>query len=289
MKTLVIGNGFIASEIIRTLDSAGHDILIFSKSLKDKILNQQIVGSIFDAKSVMKALDWKPQVVVHTAWVTAHQKYSHDVSNYDYAKFTSEFAGQLINSDVEHFIVLGSCAEYGPQFLPSSAGKTSLNPTNPYAEQKVAALNSVKKTLEGSAVRLSWVRIFQPYGPNQDEARLIPYLIKAIKNNLKIDIKDSISRHDWVTTRDIAAAIAFIIKNSLPIELDVGTTVGHTNIQVLRTLENLLGDSKQWEQISLQSKSGGGVSVVGKDSPLFLSGWKPNDSLEEGLSWVLNI
>ena len=289
MKTLVIGNGFIASEIIKTLDSAGHDILIYSRSLKEKIHNRQVVGDIFDTKSVIKTLGWKPQVVVHTAWVTEHQRYSYDVSNLDYAKFTSEFAGQLINFGVEHFIVLGSCAEYGPQSLPCSAAKTSLNPSNPYAEQKVAAFNSVKKTLENSAVRLSWVRVFQPYGPYQDEARLIPYLIKAIKNNLKIEMKDTLSQHDWVTTRDIASAIAFIVENALPVELDVGTTVGHTNIEVLKTLENLLGNSNQWEKISSELKIGGGVSVVGKDSPLFQAGWKSSDSLHEGLGWVLSI
>lgn len=289
MKILVIGNGFIASEIINALDSAGHEIVIYSRSLKDRVQNQQIIGDIFDTNNLVKILQWKPQVIVHTAWVTAHQRYTHDVSNHDYANFTSEFARKLIDSDVEHFIVLGSCAEYGPQLMPSSAGKTSLNPVNLYAEQKVAAFNSVKKTLEGSTVRLSWVRIFQPYGPHQDKARLIPFMINAIKNDQKIDLNDTFSRHDWVTTRDIASAISFIVGNKLPIELDVGTSVGHTNVQVLKTLESLIGNSNQWEQFSLQSPIGNRVAVVGKESPLFQSGWKSRDSLEEGLSWVLNL
>jgi UDP-glucuronate decarboxylase len=288
MRILVIGNGFIASEIIGVLDSEGHQILVFSRSIKDNIQNEQIIGDIFDTGSLNKILRWKPQVVVHTAWVTAHERYTYDLSNYDYAKFTSEFVHTLLKTDLEHFIGLGSCAEYGPQTAPSSAGKTHLNPINLYAQQKVSALNSIKNTIEGSAVRLSWVRVFQPYGPRQDRARLIPYMIEAINSGLRINLRDTSSLHDWVTTRDIASAISFVIRNSLPIELDVGTTIGLTNVQVLKTIEGIIGNSNQWERISTQTPIGNGVAVVGKESPLIESGWNSSDSLKDGLSWVLN-
>lgn len=288
MKILIIGNGFIAAEIILKLESEGHEILIFSKSAKAHTLNQQILGNIFDTERFIKVLDWEPQVIVHTAWVTTHRLYTHHASNYNYAQFTSQFARRIIQSDVEHFIVLGSCAEYGPQTGISIAGETELNPINPYAQQKVAAFNSVKKTLEDSKIRLSWLRIFQPYGPRQDKERLIPYMIAAIHNGQQIKLSDISSVHDWVTTRDIASAVSYIIRNSLPIELDAGTAVGLTNIEVLRSLENIIGSTNQWERISKQSLSGNSVAVVGKESPLFKFGWSPKDSLEGGLRWVLD-
>lgn len=288
MKILIIGNGFIAAEIILKLESEGHEILVFSRSVKAHTLNQQILGDIFDTERFIKVLGWKPQVIVHSAWVTTHKLYTHHASNYNYAQFTSEFARRIIQTDVEHFIVLGSCAEYGPQTGASIAGKTELNPINPYAQQKVAAFNSVKRTLKDSKIRLSWVRIFQPYGPRQDKKRLIPYMIAAINNGQQIELSDISSVNDWITTRDIASAISHIIHNSLPIELDAGTTVGLTNIQVLRSLENLLGGSNQWEQIYEQSLSSNRVAVAGKESPLFKFGWSPKDTLEDGLRWVLD-
>ena len=113
-------------------------------------------------------------------------------------------------------------------------------------------------------------------------------MITALINGQQIELSDISSVHDWVTTRDIASAVSHIIRNSLPIELDAGTTVGLTNIEVLRSLENIIGSTNQWERITKQPLSRNSVAVVGKKSPLFKFGWSPKDSLEGGLRWVLD-
>ena len=69
MKVLVIGNGFIASSIIQRLESEGHEILIYSRTLKKEVKSQQILGDIFNFDDFVKTLLWKPQIVIHTAWV----------------------------------------------------------------------------------------------------------------------------------------------------------------------------------------------------------------------------
>ena len=71
-------------------------------------------------------------------------------------------------------------------------------------------------------------------------------------------------------------------------EVDIGTTLGFTNLEILRHLEELLGNSTQWVQLAAQTHGVNEVSIVGKDSPLFKSGWVPTDSLNTGLEWVLN-
>ena len=59
-------------------------------------------------------------------------------------------------------------------------------------------------------------------------------------------------------------------------------------MELLKHLENLLGNTDQWTQLAPQTYIGYQVSLVGKDSPLFKSGWRPEDSLGSGLDWVLN-
>jgi hypothetical protein len=49
----------------------------------------------------------------------------------------------------------------------------------------------------------------------------------------------------------------------------------------------LLGNSNQLARITEQSKIGNSVMQVGKDSPLFVSGWLPNDDIDSGLRWIL--
>ena len=289
MKILVIGNGFIGSAIIKRLKLEGHELLIFSRTFNAGINSQQIVGDIFSFDDYAKALIWDPQVIIHTAWITTHTNYAQDPSNSHYARFTSLLASSVSHSNLEHLIILGTCAEYGPQSQPSTAGITKLNPTTFYAKQKVEALNSTKEALLESKVRLTWARVFQPYGQKQDSSRLLPYLIDSLKGGKEVELRDTSSLLDWITTRDIASAISWIIGHDSPTEVDIGTGVGYTNIELLQYLEAALGRTKQWSQIATQPHVGTGVTVVAKNSPLFLSGWLPEDSLESGLSWVLQV
>lgn len=288
MKILVIGSGFIGSAIVKRLKLEGHELLIFSRTFNADIDSQQIVGDIFNLDDFTKALLWNPQVIIHTAWITTHALYAQDSSNSKYAQFTSWLASSVAHSDLEHLIILGTCAEYGPQMQPSTAGITKLNPTTFYAMQKVEALNSSKQIFHESKVRLTWARIFQPYGQNQDLSRLLPYLIDSIKYGKQVELSDTSSLLDWVTTRDIASAISWIISHDSPIEVDIGTGVGYTNVELLQHLESSLGNSKQWIRFATRPHAGNLVTVVGKGSPLFVSGWLPEDDLNTGLNWVLN-
>lgn len=287
MKILVIGNGFIGSAIIRRLELEGHELLIFSRSKKVGIKSPQVSGDIFNFNELITALSWNPQVIIHTAWITSHRDYPEHSSNYDYAKFTAKLASFTSRTNLEHLIILGSCAEYGHPNRVSVAGVTDLSPNNLYARQKIEAMNSAKTSLLGTEVRLTWARIFQPYGPNQDYKRLIPSLIKSLKSNLQVTLNDTTSVLDWITTRDIASAISWLIIHNTPIEVDIGTGIGYTSIEILEQLEGLLGRSDQSTRIDAQSPFEKRVMVVGKDSPIFESGWRPSDTLKSGLEWVL--
>jgi hypothetical protein len=81
--------------------------------------------------------------------------------------------------------------------------------------------------------------------------------------------------------------MSWIISHDTPTEVDIGTSFGYTNLQLLQKLEVILGNSNQLARITEQSRIGNSVMQVGKDSPLFVSGWLPNDDMDSGLRWVL--
>ena len=121
MKILIIGNGFLGSAISQRLQSDGHEVLIFARTWRAEIHTQQVLGDIFNFQEFVKVLDWKPQVIVHTAWITTPGVYRDDPSNTEYAKFTKTLAKFVVNShsDVEHLIVL--CIFLGiPSVTPRS-------------------------------------------------------------------------------------------------------------------------------------------------------------------------
>jgi nucleoside-diphosphate-sugar epimerase len=288
MKILIIGSGFLGTSIFEKLDSEGHDLLIFSRTRSERIQNRHVLGDIFDFNDFFKVLDWKPQVVIHTAWITTPGMYKNDVSNFKYAAFTTNLAAAIAHSNVEHLMILGTCAEYGVRVGPKEPSLARTSPPTIYAQQKVIAFNSAKELLQDSEVKLTWARVFYPYGQYQDPRRLIPSLINSLKKGEPAVLADTTSIYDWITTRDIASAISWILKNDLPMEIDVGTSLGHSNLEIVLILERLLKvnrhpASQRFDEFGLNE-----VFVANKNSPLFTSGWSPSDSLDTGLEWVLN-
>ena len=100
-------------------------------------------------------------------------------------------------------------------------------------------------------------------------------------------MQDTSSVYDWVSTRDIADAINWIIQHELLSEIDIGTSVGFTNLQVLEILEDLLLTGKK---PILHGEHNFGLNemfTVSADSALLSSGWRPKDTLQSGLQWVI--
>lgn len=289
MKILMIGNGFLASAIVERLEFEGHEILIFSRTWNPRMKCQQILGDIFDFSGFLKVLAWKPQIVIHTAWITTPGVYRNDPSNLQYAEFTKNLAKSLLIGDVEHLIILGTCAEYGKQSRSSLAGFTSTSPTTLYAQQKIDAFVSVKEILQDSSIRLTWARVFYPYGPNQDYRRLIPQLVESIKSTEPFVLSDISSHYDWITTRDIASAISWVLTHNLPIEIDLGTSFGYTNLEILGFLEGLLRAKSVLSGDKIHNFGLNEVFVADKKSALLSSGWSPMDPIDSGLKWSLGL
>ena len=288
MKILVIGNGFLACPIIEKLDSEGHEVNVYSRQAKSNIKVQQIEGDILESEKLQGVFRNNYQVVINTAWITTQNQYPTHESNKDYSRCAINLASRAAQSGVEHFIGFGSCAEYGKRSSPCIAGETLLNPENLYAEQKVETFQQTRQLLALTKTRFSWLRVFQPNGLRQDQDRLVPYLINGLKNQLNIEIKDNKSCLDWVTTRDIASAVSWVLNNSLPSELDIATSTGHTNLDVLNCLQVLLGKAKQITLLDKSLAEDTHFLVAGKKSPIFTSGWRPEDTLETGLEWVVS-
>lgn len=277
----------MATSVIEKLISEGHDVLVYSRSANQRIDCQQIQGDIFDFVNFIKVFKWKPQVIVHTAWITTPGMYKNDPSNYRYAKFTIDLANYINQTEVEHLVVLGTCAEYGQQSGPSIAGFTKTSPINLYAEQKVHAFHSVKSILQKTSTRLTWARLFYPYGPYQHKKRLIPQIVDSLNRQNPIRLADTTSVYDWITTRDVASAISWIIHYELPVEIDVGTSIGYTNLNLLMILEELCQVKNHLTLDEEHAPGVGEIFVMGKDSPLLASGWLPKDTLQSGLNWAL--
>ena len=163
------------------------------------------------------------------------------------------------------------------------------NNRNFYGATKIAGEAMCRAFHDRYGLSYVGLRYMNVYGPNQDQRRLIPHIVKNLTNQRPIFLDDITSVYDWISARDVASAISWVIEHELPFELDIGTSLGYTNLEILKMAEKLLGEkcainSDDQHKIGLSE-----VLVAGKESPLFKSGWEPADSLATGLEWVMKV
>jgi dTDP-6-deoxy-L-talose 4-dehydrogenase (NAD+) len=290
MKALVVGGtGFLGSEISKRLVSEGIKIKTLNRSFSPRCEFAQTKGDIrFPETYETLVKEFKPDVVISAAWVTELNTYRDDPLNKDFEKATIRFADFCYRNGVEHFLGLGTCSEYGVQDLKCFAGKTNLRPADLYSQTKVNTFLELRDLSSSYSSRLTWARVFQPFGHNQDPKRLIPYLIDMCSQKKPIILQNAQNVVDLISSRDVAAGIYFAISQKLPQELDLGSGVAKTIFQIASEISTKLKtnpalitfDDNHTNQIQI------GLATS-PESPLFKAGWKTVDTLESCLPWVM--
>jgi nucleoside-diphosphate-sugar epimerase len=292
MKVLVAGGGgFLGTEIVTNLIESGFEVKSLSRNFSSVLHCEQIIANIMNPDTYINLLStWKPEIVIQTAWITSQRTYRTSPLNLKYMDATLKFAQQSYLSGTEHFLGLGSSAEYGIPAVPCNATTIPAVPIDIYGTHKLQTLVKLRGIADKFSTRLSWARIFQPYGPNQDSARLLPFAKEELLAGKRVKVANPDTILDWISSRDVASALTFAIRNPINQIFDVGTSEPTSVINALRTLATLLNvDSELIEKENKPRSEGGKLyMVVSKDSPLFKAQWNPQDDLMSGLKWALS-
>lgn len=292
MKVLVVGGGgFIGAEIVTNLIESGFEVKSLGRNISSKLPCEQFIADIQNPDSYKNILSaWLPEVVIQSAWVTSQKIYRSSPLNSVYMQATLRLAELSYLSGAQHFLTLGSSAEYGIPTEPCNALSTPAVPIDVYGTSKLQTSKKLSGIAQKFSSRLSWARIFQPYGKNQDSARLIPFATKNLITGKRVAVANPHLVLDWISSRDVASALTFAIKNPIDQVFDVGTSKPISVLEVLQTLATLLNVDSQLLDVEPYTLSIDGhySIVVSKDSPLFRANWRPQDDLISGLKWALS-
>lgn len=287
---IVGGNGFIGSKLASRLRASGIDVLAMSRN-PISVSKDEIRVDFFDYEQVENEISrYKPEILISTAWITTKTTYRSDVLNEKYKNATLNLGSIALRHNMKRIIVLGTCAEYGGNNSECVAGNSKLKPNDLYARMKVETYKELTRIFDSQYNRLTWARVFQPYGRGQDPSRFIPYIVHELRENRVPSISNPWAVSDWITTRDISSAIEFSMDSDLPPEIDVGTGIATTNWDLAKLVSRFLGKESllDFEPFSTNTHAQQGL-VVGMNSPLHAKGWRPKDTFETGLEWALDL
>lgn len=216
-RVLVTGaTGLIGKYAIQPLLDLGFEV--FAVSSKDvKCIGQNtkcIKANLLDFADIKRIFDEvKPEYLLHFAWDTTPGVYLESNVNFDWVQSSLEMLKQFKANGGKRAVFAGTCFEY--DFVEELLNETTtrLNPTSTYAKCKtylngLATLYAYKNDLS-----FGWGRIFYVYGENEHEKRLVPHVIKSLREDKEVTITSGELKRDYMFAGDIAAGFAAFLNS----------------------------------------------------------------------------
>jgi UDP-glucose 4-epimerase len=270
MTTLVTGGaGYIGSHTVRALRALGRDVVVLDSlelGVADAVLDAPlVVGNITDRELVTTTCrEHGVTQVVHFAAYKSVGESMVDPSRYwrNNVGGTVELIEACLNADVRQIVFSSSCSVYGtPSEVPVTETAT-VQPESVYAESKAMVERILRwygATHDVTAVSL---RYFNAAGASFDSrigedwtysVNLIPLAMKAVllgDRTLKVfgndyDTPDGTCIRDYIHVDDLAdahvKALDYISSAGATVEVNLGTGVGSSVLDVIRATESITG------------------------------------------------
>jgi nucleoside-diphosphate-sugar epimerase len=219
MRIFVTGaTGFLGSYVAEDLVAQGHDVAVLLRpgttpwrlaAILDRLT--VIEGTLDDPSALGNGLrSFAPDAVVHMAWrgVGNSERTSKDqVRN---IADTVEMADLAADAGATIFVGAGSQAEYGP-YNRAIAESDVPRPTTFYGIAKLASGLMAERRCAERKLRFAWLRIFSVYGPKDNEAWLIPSLIRTLRANGHMALTGCEQRWGFLHARDAAAGVRLVL------------------------------------------------------------------------------
>lgn len=317
MRILLTGGaGFIGSHTAVELIQQGNEVVIFdnlSNSNVDVVAKIQEItqkevkfeqGDIRDYTAMLNALKNNAiDTVIHFAGLKAVGESCQKPIEY----FDNNVCGTVTllramnASNVKKLIFSSSATVYGdPQYLPIDE-KHPLSTTNPYGRTKLH-IEQIFQDVATSDPEWSIVclRYFNPIGAHESGLigenprgipnNLLPYVARVATGELPClkvfgsdyDTPDGTGVRDYIHVVDLAkghvCAARYTTKNHGWIAINLGTGMGYSVLDVIKTFENVSGKKINYQLVERRS---GDVASNWADANLALKllGWKAELSL----------
>ncbi len=169
-----------------------------------------------------------------------------------------------------------------------------LAPNSPYSASKAGSDLVVRAYGETFNMNVCITRCSNNYGPNQHEEKLIPLMIKKVKNNEKLPVYGTGKNiRDWLYVEDHCIAIDTVLHKGVKGEIyNVGGNNEKTNLEIVKTILKELGKSEDLITYVEDRKGHDYRYAINSSKIKRELGWEPSVTVEEGLkktiAWYLS-
>jgi nucleoside-diphosphate-sugar epimerase len=298
-RVLVTGaHGFLGSHLTAALLDRGYQVSILKRDgsdlrrirhLMDRIT--PFTADLRDPDQVFRAVhSSEPDAILHLAafYAVEHTPEQIGIMADTNVKGAVALLDASRGERTPLFVNTSTCTVYREQETPR-AETDPIGPQNLYDLTKLQAEEACRFYRDRFGVPSVTLRIFPPYGPGDNERRLIPSVIRKLLAGESPGLTTGMQRWDFVHVQDIAAAYLAVLSSPEPALsggiFNVATGDPRTVREVVEQVRIIMGSGTElrWgivphrrNEIWLNSGNPTKIRSV--------LGWEPRVSLEQGLA-----
>lgn len=289
MKILITGaNGFIGSNLVKSLLANNHNILAISRSshnlnLLDINFKHTKGGDI--SLLTKDIIEFNPSVIIHCAWDGGNSFLNaHQTSQFDNVIWGYKFLEILAQLKTVHFVGIGSAAEYGEVGEILIDETFVENPISLYGISKLSFKVLSEHFCKLHNIRWSWIRPFYTYGPGDVNTRLIPKVIYNCIKQINFELNSCESIVDYLYIEDFIYGIESIINAPLSGTYNVCSGQQFKIKDVIQTVKQLTGSNSIITFNEKLNRQQFPTYICGNNKKLkSMCKWKPKTDLATGL------
>jgi nucleoside-diphosphate-sugar epimerase len=186
------------------------------------------------------------------------------------------------------WVGMGSQAEYGPQSQPLSEHLAS-RPDTLYGVAKSCLCQMLEAWCAQADVRFVWLRLVATYGPKDDPAHLIPFVIEKLRAGARPSLTPGEQPWDYLYVEDAAKAIyRAAVTPSVRGVYNLASGHSETVRQIVERLRDLIDPELPLGFGDIPHGPAGPLSLRADISKLRdATGWSPETDLPSGLRKTL--
>ena len=292
------GTGFIGSHLAERLLEEGNNLIILKRSFSDtwridhlikEYPNERLILFNVDGEDLMDIFkNFNIEGIFHLAAAYIKNPSHEDIMTTirTNIEFPTELLNLAVNNYVKYFINSGTFFEYSLKNLPLTED-SEIDSLNFYSTSKIAFEDILKYYCKEYDISCATLKLYTPYGPRDDENKIIPYLILSSLRGEDVNINNPHNRLDIVHVYDIIDAYLKLKNNILDLEkyesFNVARDINYSIDELYSSIKFNLGLE---EERDLKEKE---IPMFSDPSKIkkFL-GWEPKININKGIEITIN-
>ncbi|MEX0843978.1 MAG: NAD(P)-dependent oxidoreductase [Balneolaceae bacterium] len=270
-------NGFIGKHLVKHLTNSGKEVVEITHSDGDiRTLN---LSNLRESTQVIHLAN---RNFIPDSWEHPGDFFSVNIDG------TLNMLEQCWKSGAR--IIYVSAYVYGqPKYLPIDESH-SLSGLNPYMKSKILTEELVRFYADNFMVPYAIIRPFNIYGAGQSDSFLIPTIARQIADPKTdtIQVQSLSPKRDFLHLHDFNNALEAIIDTPILNDTyNIGFGKSYSVEEIINTFFEITGKKLHYSETG-EKRTNEVPDVVSDNSKISnKTGWKPNLSLKDGLSLVL--